>query len=1018
MNKKYSILMGSLLCLPGLQGIQAADDESRMEEVIVTGSYLKRSAADSPSPLSVISSADIEDIGAADASEIIQAMPWASGSQTRATTFGGEGADGRNSVNLRNLGNASTLPLVNGKRQVASWYNGRGNASVNVNGLVPNIALERVEVIKDGASALYGSDAVAGVVNFITKKDFEGMDIQTQFTTDEHSGNGDATTIGAIWGVQGDRGGIVFSASVLNRDEINVEDRYERYGGSTISSTGQPGRVTPIAGQVPTWAANGLRPGQAVDRAIDGIGATGGATDTLPRNAAGTDYGQADVNCEDSAALEQGGALGNIFNRCVYDFGSFFSIQAEESLRKMHVDGHYDVTDDFNVYFEAAANDSEFNRLNSLNPNAPALTIPTDVQYIDAAGMVQTAPNPGSHEDAFRRGIEPIQMANLTRMMGGTRNTPASQRPLKSFTNTNRSDSRYVLGGSYDFAFGDKEWVLDASYTATQHSTGSTQVQDTLSSHMELAINGLGGPNCDVQNGVPGSGNTAYSTSGGDFDAGACYFFNPFGNGEFDRAGNVGQTDLGLRNPAELYNWLQGRASNDSDFRQRVIDVVAAGDLFETDSGSVGIALGFQQRRDSAQVLYDSSLTSNNLDFVYGAQDWQGGLTTTAFFAEIGIPVGENLDINFAVRYEEFDELNVDTTDPKLSILWRPTDTLSVRLSGGTSFRVPSLLQSFGQLTTVRNQVDHVQLGGTAYKPSLTVGNPDLTPETAENYNIGFSWIPQDGLLEGLAIDLDYYNYEYSDIITRQSGPVLLTEDNNALDAYVAANPGSSLLDAVNAGAGNRAQIIRNSQGFLTRLLPGFSNANGATVSGVDMTTSYSFSTGFGDWKVGALLAYVNEYEVEVPNSNGVGSTIVDGVGSLNTRNEVARALPEFTLNGTLNWSMDNHRVFVIVKHIDELATDIPAGTRGFYAAVAPLAGNGHNSADFRDEIVESMTTIDVQYSYNFGETAFLSDSNVTIGIMNLTDEIPPLVSDTTGYFPTLHDGRGRMFFVRAGVSL
>ncbi len=1016
MNKKYSILFGSLLCLPGFQNVQAEDSGSQLEEVIVTGSYLKRNAADSPSPLSVVTSANIEDIGAADVSEIIQAMPWASGSQSRAATFGGEGADGRNSVNLRNLGNASTLPLVNGKRQAPSWYNTRGNASVNVNGLIPNIALERVEVIKDGASALYGSDAVAGVVNFITKKDFEGMDLSAQFTTDEHSGNGDATSLGVIWGVQGDRGGIVFSASVLNRDEINVEDRYERYGGSTISSTGQPGRLTPIAGQVPTWAANGLRPGMAVDRDIDGIGATGGATDTLPRNALGTDYGQADVDCENSAALEQGGALGNIFNRCVYDFGSFFSIQAEESLRKMHVDGHYEITDDFELYFEAGSNDSEFNRLNSLNPNAPALTIPATTSYIDAMGVVQSAANPGSVEDAFRRGIEPIEYANLTRLIGGTRNTPRSQRPLDTFTSANRTDSRYVLGGKYDFTFGGREWVLDASYTASRHSNATTQAQDTLSSHMELAINGYGGPNCDTLNGVPGAGNAAYSASGGDFDAGTCYYFNPFGNSEFDRTGAVGQSDLTLRNPAELYQWLAGRASNDADYDQKVIDIVAAGDLVELDSGTIGLAVGFQQRKDSAQVLYDSALTADNLDFGFGARDWEGALTTTAFFGEIGIPVGENLDINIAVRYEDFDELGVDTTDPKISILWRPLASLTLRLSGGSSFRVPSLLQSFGQLTTVANQTDHEDLGGTAFKPSITVGNPALTPEQADNYNIGFSWLPQDGMLQGLSVDLDYYNYDYTDIITRQSGPVLLTEDNNALNAYVTAN-GGTLLDAINAGAGNRSQVIRNSQGFLVRLLPEFSNANGATVSGVDLTSSYSFNTGLGDWKAGIQLAYVNEYEVEIPNSAG-GTTILDGVGSLNTRNAVARPLPEFTLNATLNWSMNNHRAFLIVKHVDELTTDIPAGTRGFYAAVAPLAGNGHNSADFRDDIVESMTTIDVQYTYSFGDTAFLSDANLTLGIMNLTDEIPPLVSDTTGYFPTLHDGRGRVLFVRGGISL
>ena len=134
---KSKMLFASLLLAiaPGSQVI-AADDDAAIEEVVVTGSYLKRSAADSPSPLSVVTSADIEDIGAADAAEVIASMPWNSGSQTRAATFQGEGADGRMSMNLRNLGNGATLPLVNGRRQVPSWYNGRGNASTNINALV------------------------------------------------------------------------------------------------------------------------------------------------------------------------------------------------------------------------------------------------------------------------------------------------------------------------------------------------------------------------------------------------------------------------------------------------------------------------------------------------------------------------------------------------------------------------------------------------------------------------------------------------------------------------------------------------------------------------------------------------------------------------------------------------------------------------------------------------------------------------------------------------------------------
>ncbi len=181
-------LAGACMAMSWPAVYAAEEADKTIEEVVVTGSFLKRSAADSPSPLSVVTSADIEDLGAPDVAEIVATLPWQSGSQTRAATFQGEGADGRTSINLRNLGQGSTLPLVNGKRQAASFYGPSGDASVNINGLLPNIAIERIEIVKDGSSALYGSDAIAGVVNFLTKKDFEGMDMNYEFTTDEATG--------------------------------------------------------------------------------------------------------------------------------------------------------------------------------------------------------------------------------------------------------------------------------------------------------------------------------------------------------------------------------------------------------------------------------------------------------------------------------------------------------------------------------------------------------------------------------------------------------------------------------------------------------------------------------------------------------------------------------------------------------------------------------------------------------------------------------------------------------------
>jgi iron complex outermembrane receptor protein len=250
-----------------------------------------------------------------------------------------------------------------------------------------------------------------------------------------------------------------------------------------------------------------------------------------------------------------------------------------------------------------------------------------------------------------------------------------------------------VVGLTYDMLIGGNEWKIDATYTASNHNSATAQIQDTLSSHMELAINGLGGPNCDVVSGVPGSGNAAYAANNGQFDAGTCYFFNPFGNSAFNRDGTIFQSDLELVNPPELYEWLIGRASSDVDFRQRIIDIVATGELWDIGSESVGIAVGFQQRRDKGISTVDSSLATDNLDFVFGADDWSGQLTTTAFFVELGIPIADMWEINIAGRYEDFDEIGEDTVDPKITVLFQPSDSLTLRASAGSSFKVPSLLQ-------------------------------------------------------------------------------------------------------------------------------------------------------------------------------------------------------------------------------------------------------------------------------------------------------------------------------------
>ncbi len=994
-------------------GSQAAlgADAAAVEEIVVTGSYLKQTAADSPSPLSVVSAAEIQDLGAVDVSQIVDTMPWQSGSQVRATTFGGDGADGRNSINLRNLGHGATLVLVNGKRQVASWYNPRGEASVNVNGLIPNIAIERIEIVKDGSSALYGSDAIAGVVNFITKKDFEGFQINYQGDTDEETQDGTSHTTDLMLGVSSDRAHLVVSASWLDRSEITIEDRYDRFGGSTVSTTGQPGRIVPRNTTAITWAANGLNPGQPV------VGPTGSGN--FPRNAQGTLWGNADVDCERSSALERSGPIG-VFpggGICVYDYASFFALQSEEDLRKFYTQGHYDIADDLQAYVEFASNDSDFNRANSNNPNSPTLTVPVT--------------NFGVIEDGFRRGIVPIPIGNGTRTLGGTAHTPFVDRPLSTFTRSNYSDQRMVVGGTYEHEFAGRGWTADLSYTRTEHDEAVTEAQDTLSTHIELSLNGLGGPNCNPFTGTPGEGNLAYAASGGNFASGRCYFFNPFGSTRFARDGTR-QTDLRLVNPPELYRWQQARASHDAAYHEKVIDLVFAGDLFDLGDHTVGLAVGFQNRRDSGSWTWDSAMTADNLDFVYGGRDWDANLTTKAVFAELQVPIGDTLQINVAGRYEEFDELDEDTTDPKITLLWRPTDSLSLRASAGTSFRIASMQQLFGSLTTVANQADFQAAPGgppngfttTAFLPSITQGNNALVPETADTYNVGVSWAPTEGgflgFLDGLQIDLDYWDVKYEDIITRESTPNIIAADNALLRAAVAANPVlyPNVVAAAIAGVGNTRQMIRSPQGTLVRILPDFVNAASADIDGVDLNASYTFDTSFGLWRVGAQGAWAKTYDVEF---RGVTT---DAIGQMNYTNVVARPLPEFKWNGTLTWSMDRHRAFALVQYIDSLSNAGTAaggtlgGTEAFFRETVRMALGNAAAEKIYTNHVDTFTTLDLQYTFTYGELGLLSDSNVSIGVQNVTDEEPPWVPVVNSFEPTLHDPRGRMWYVRVGVSM
>ena len=245
----FAALLGGIALLVGVPVIAAEDTnepavdvgaDPTIETVVVTGSRIAYSPTDGPQPLTVVTRQDIEDSGLLSIGDLIQRLPMQGSGVNRTYNNGG---DGSIRVELRGLGSARTLVLVNGKRWVAS---GEGaNSSIDLN-TIPMAAIERIEVLKDGASAVYGSDAIAGVVNIILRKSFEGIEFSHQSGGFTAEGGGDEQTWSVLGGTTGDRARFTIGASLTTINSLSNADRAETAkrpddGGSSGTPQGRFG---------------------------------------------------------------------------------------------------------------------------------------------------------------------------------------------------------------------------------------------------------------------------------------------------------------------------------------------------------------------------------------------------------------------------------------------------------------------------------------------------------------------------------------------------------------------------------------------------------------------------------------------------------------------------------------------------------------------------------------------------------------------------------------------------------
>ena len=867
---------------------QAAEKVDDVELILVTGSFVRRSENfESPSPLAVVDSVAIDALGAKNIGDITQTLTINTGAENNPDAFTQNATAGTSNMNLRGLGVASTLVLLNNKRQVVNAQPNNGGVNfVDTSSLVPMIAIGRMEVVKDGASALYGSDAVAGVVNFITKQDYEGSKITLDYQKGKYGENKEYVIQG-LWGTADEDSSVMAAVSYTNRSPMFVSDRRLGRIQDDTSTLGNPG----------SFFMN--IPGQGMVPFIDPTG------------------------CEEYGGHPQllappGTVPGLNIGFCGFDFGDTYSYVPDETRVSSYFKATKDFSNDMKWTTEVSYARNRAERGGS--PSFPILTFPA---------VPATHPSNVFGTDVFFFG----------RAIGnGGEGDPAN-------TESDTFRLSTMLTGELENGF----W--EVSYTAARNDFFFA-VNDTLAQEFQNAVRGFGGQGCDPFTGTAGTG--------------PCEYFNPFAT-----------SYTVLPNSQSVINSFTGRQEIDSEANLEVVEGFISTDLFDMDAGAAGLAFGLQYRYQDLKQDYDALSNQDRFAFVIGNPDIYGEQDVWAAFAELALPVSDNLDVQLALRYEDYGGSTGDTLDPKLAASWRVNENFSLRGSVSTSFRAPSIFQRDGGATSL-NQMSDPLTGSDAFAAARATGNEALEPEESKAYNLGFSFEPVDDL----SIEMDYWNFKFTDLIIQENFQAIL-----------------------NANPQNPERVVRAGDplnGPLLQVNTTYVNASKMKTSGLDLVSSYKIDTEMGRFVPSINATYILDYELDDPQADKI-----DGLGLRNYAN-IGVSTPQLRFNVGVNWAYENQSANVFIRYIDSYDDDqnCADGSRS-----TGVCANGFKEID-------SHVTVDAQYNVDLS-TMFESENSyiLTLGGTNLTDQDPPQVFTNGGFDSKVHDPRGRQIYARLAVE-
>jgi iron complex outermembrane recepter protein len=1016
----------------------AEEEEVKLEAFTVTGTNLRRLDIEKVLPVTILSADEIEARDASQPSELLAALPQVTGMPGNETATLGATARGDNaSIAMRGLASSNTLILLNGRRVlphgISQGEAGVPTLSINSNQL-PNRGIQQIEALRDGASSIYGSDAVAGVINYITRRDFVGTEVVLRYAQTE-IGDGKEYRATFTHGLTfaGDRGRAQVMFDLYDREAIFARNR------DFMVESDHTGRA-PAPWNVSTNTQFNARSATSAF----------GSYNVGSINASGTFVATRPAGIPSSLAANSGlfflvptdaGGVGfrtstpprdGVTNLYYWNNNEYRVLQPDSTRANIFTSVDFQLTDRIELF-----SDLSYYQADSTTFREPAsITLSTDGEFL------VTANNPWNpFGERFWHPTGAPNADGTPRLTGTPGTIRISNKRLTDLPDRVAEINNRVVRGVVG---------LRGNWGETWQWEGAV----------------LRGTNkvTDEEANTPRESLFRPTLSRSD----PTQAFNPFGR-TFAVQGNTLVVTGDYRNPTPLIESFMDTFVRLGRTGLTSLDFGASGDVFELWGGNqVGLAFGGEYRRETYLDFRPpfaglnppgSGLNPESNDFMNFSpnSDTRGSRKVTAAYLEtrfplVGnrftLPLVQELEITASARHENYTDFGT-TTKPKIGLSWRPVSPVMVRASYNEGFKAPNLAQLFtgtlirtvtGSNDTYRSPVTGLPTDGPSNRRSIASGNPDLQPEESEGKSVGMvvdvPWV------KGLSFAVDYWEVRQTGVIA--SSGSIADDTATLLAATAAALAAGQNINSIDLGSGTanylgdpavvRLPVTQADRDFFAAYnatrAPGNQRAvvggidflrttyfNRATqfVNGYDFDLTYRLPrTRVGNFSLSSTWTYLNDFHAY--NRDGAPRTELRWTNAA----AVAGATPKWRGTTTLTWRNQAWTSGLSANYIGTYTDSGATTTAAIYESlgqpdyIAPVLTNGTTVYRYT---VRDAISYNAYLSYNFRnhENPFLKRTVLRVGVINLFDTVPPLSSDSRGYDPSLYNqmARGRSWNVQ-----